>query len=51
VERRTPGLLASVLLLSGCSTAAELETVVVERLLVQGLYNAPADMADHVYRG
>ena len=50
MERRTLGLLASVLLLSGCSTAVEPDPVVVERLPVQGLYNAPADMADHVYR-
>ena len=50
MERRTLGLLASVLLLSGCSTADEPNPVVVERLPVQGLYNAPADMADHVYR-
>ena len=50
MERRALGLLASVLLLSGCSTADEPDPVVVERLPVQGLYNAPADMADHVYR-
>ena len=50
MERRALGLLASVLLLSGCSTADEPDPVVVERLPVQSLYNAPADMADHVYR-
>ena len=50
MERRTLVLLASVLLLSGCSTVAEPAPVVVERLPVQGLYNAPADMADLVYR-
>ena len=50
MERRTLGLLASVLLLSGCSNAVEPVPVVVERLPVQGLYNAPTDMADHVYR-
>ncbi|WP_415274088.1 hypothetical protein [Aquiluna sp. Uisw_065] len=38
-----------MLLLSGCTAAAEPDPVVVERLPVQGLCSDPADMADHVY--